>query len=153
MEFIIREATKKDLPLMAVLFRDAFRAAPWCDHWTLETAQRRLGTYLDHPRAFSLSLWEGDTLLGFLLGEIEQYDQLEQFLLREIAVSPARRGQGIGKLLYETAENRLKQEGIQKVELVTLSAEKTRGFYEALGFHVERDMIIMKKRLSKEEEV
>ena len=41
----------------------------------------------------------------------------------------------------------------EEVELVTLSAEKTRGFYEALGFHVERDMIIMEKRLSKEEEV
>jgi UDP-N-acetylmuramate: L-alanyl-gamma-D-glutamyl-meso-diaminopimelate ligase len=53
-------------------------------------------------------------------------------LLRMLAVTPERRGEGLGYLLVEAATNRARAEGVQRLYLVTDSAQ---GYFgEKLGF-------------------
>jgi UDP-N-acetylmuramate: L-alanyl-gamma-D-glutamyl-meso-diaminopimelate ligase len=53
-------------------------------------------------------------------------------LLRMLAVTPERRGEGLGYLLVETAANKARQEGVRRLYLVTHGAQ---GFFgEKLGF-------------------
>ena len=53
-------------------------------------------------------------------------------LLRMLAVAPERRGEGLGYMLVETATNKARSEGVQRLYLVTDGAQ---GFFgEKLGF-------------------
>jgi UDP-N-acetylmuramate: L-alanyl-gamma-D-glutamyl-meso-diaminopimelate ligase len=57
---------------------------------------------------------------------------LDVALLRMLAVTPERRGEGLGYLLVETGTNKARSEGVQRLYLVTDGAQ---GFFgEKLGF-------------------
>ena len=69
---------------------------------------------------------------------LELYD--ESAVLRSLAVSPDRRGQGLGWLLADAAIARARQRGVRRVYLLTESASDF--FAEKLGFkQVERSQV------------
>ena len=65
-----------------------------------------------------------------------------------LASDPARRRQGIGRILVEAAQDYLREAGVAKVQLMIRETnERVRDFYEYLGFeHTPR--IVMAKWLS-----
>lgn len=67
--------------------------------------------------------------------------------LHVLAVRPERHRQGIGRALIRQVEERLRAEGIEYLQVKTLSASaadegylRTLAFYEALGFRVLEEM-------------
>lgn len=62
-------------------------------------------------------------------------------LLRSLVVSPALRGGGLGKRLVEFVEQRAREQGVEELYLLTVSA---RGFFLKLGY-VEVDRILAPK--------
>lgn len=64
-----------------------------------------------------------------------------------VAVSPDRRGEGLGKAIMDHAEAWLKSQGAAKVNLMIRSGNPVKGFYEAAGYEVE-DRIVMAKWLT-----
>ncbi|MEN8194955.1 MAG: GNAT family acetyltransferase [Pseudomonadota bacterium] len=64
-----------------------------------------------------------------------------------VAVSPDRRGEGLGKAIMDHAENWLKAQGASKVNLMIRSGNPVQAFYEAAGYEVE-DRVVMAKWLT-----
>ncbi len=55
--------------------------------------------------------------------------------LEELYVAPAKRGQGMGRALLDTAMEQAREEGATRMELGTSEEDvAARGLYEALGF-------------------
>lgn len=100
---------------------------------------------------------EGDDLAGFLCGFLSQTDETEAYI-HFMGVSPERRGEGIGRMLYEHFFGEVRAHGRTTVRCVTSPAnQESVAFHEALGFVVDRvaedydgpgeDRVLLLKRL------
>ena len=121
---VIRPARAEDLDRIAVLEEAAFE-----DSWPREL----LSYELTHSRTFFLVASRGDeaTLPGYVLFH---YIAGEAELLR-LAVEPAERRQGLGRLLVERGLERLRQENIQACFLeVRKDNEAAIQLYRGMGF-------------------
>ncbi len=76
-----------------------------------------------------LAAVDGDCLVGLLRAVGDGYSII---FIQDILVLPAYQRQGIGRNLLEQAISHFP--GIYQLHLLTDNAEKTRSFYEALGF-------------------
>jgi GNAT superfamily N-acetyltransferase len=65
-----------------------------------------------------------------------------------VAVSPDRRGEGLGKTIMAHAEAWLKTRGVIKVNLMIRGGNPVQAFYEATGYETE-DRVVMAKWLAK----
>jgi GNAT superfamily N-acetyltransferase len=64
-----------------------------------------------------------------------------------VAVSPDRRGEGLGKTIMDHAENWLKAQGVTKANLMIRAGNPVQAFYEVAGYAVE-DRVVMAKWLT-----
>ena len=80
---------------------------------------------------------EGD-LVGFLCGFLSQTSDDEAYI-HFVGVTPDKRGEGLGRALYERFFDEARSHGRSVVRCVTSPGNKDSvGFHEALGFDVER---------------
>ena len=97
-------------------------------------------------------------LAGFVIGFLSQTDPQEAYI-HFVGVSPARRGEGIGRTLYERFFEEARGQGRSLVRCVTSPANRDSvAFHEALGFEVDRvaedydgpgeDRVLLLKRLA-----
>lgn len=96
----------------------------------------------------SFVVYSNNKLVGFILGLINQTDQNQGYVY-SIGVAVDYRGQGIGKLLVETFQERVKSLGVDTVYLTTTSEnQRALAFYEYMGFsHPEQFLKFGQKRL------
>lgn len=81
---------------------------------------------------------ETGDLVGFVCGFLSQTDPSEAYI-HFVGVSPDRRGEGIGRRLYERFFEEVREAGRAVVRCVTSPAnEGSVAFHEALGFEVDR---------------
>lgn len=81
---------------------------------------------------------EDGQLAGFLIGFLSQTDPDEAYI-HFVGVDPERRGEGIGRALYERFFAEARSHGRTVVRCVTSPVnEASVSFHEALGFEVER---------------
>lgn len=144
-----KEITKEMLQELSMLFIKAFNAPPWNDQWTVETASKRLLDFINTPGFYGLAEYEDKTLVGMILGRSEQYYNGVSFQILEFCVDNTKQGRGIGKNLLNTMLNKLKEQDVQTVFLLTLRGQSTEGFYEKNGFKTDEAMIMMTKQLDK----
>ncbi|MEA2600200.1 MAG: [ribosomal protein S18]-alanine N-acetyltransferase [Acidobacteriota bacterium] len=124
----IRPAQAADLERMAVLEDAAFE-----DSWPREL----LDYELTHPRAFLLvaSHDDGDDSDGPLAGYVLFHRVAGEAELLRLAVEPAERRRGIGRLLVEAGLERLRRENVQVCFLeVRMNNEPAIQLYKSLGF-------------------
>lgn len=132
---------------LSLLFIKAFNAPPWNDQWTIETASKRLLDFINTPGFYGLAEYEGDTVVGMILGRSEQYYNGVSFQILEFCVDSSRQGQGIGKGLLHAMIAKLKEKDITNVFLLTLRGESTEGFYARNGFQIDESMLRMNMKL------
>ncbi|MFQ6045634.1 MAG: arsenic resistance N-acetyltransferase ArsN2 [Gemmatimonadales bacterium] len=118
-EISIEPAREGDREAVLALLGDAgLPADGLSDHWSTVLVARSAGTVLG-------------------CAAVELYE--DGALLRSVAVSPARRGEGVGLALSHAALELAREKGARDVYLLTESAE---GFFPRLGFRgVERDQV------------
>ena len=101
---------------------------------------------------------EDGQLAAFLIGFLSQTDPEEAYV-HFVGIAPARRGEGLGRMLYEHFFADAAAHGRTVVRCVTSPAnEDSVAFHEALGFGVERvakdydgpgeDRVLFVKRLA-----
>lgn len=101
---------------------------------------------------------DGDDLVGFLCGFLSQTVADEAYI-HFMGVEPDRRGEGLGRALYERFFDEVRAHGRTSVRCVTSpSNDDSVSFHEALGFVVEKvvedydgpgeDRILLLKRLA-----
>lgn len=144
---IFKEMTDEALMEAASLFARAFNNPPWNDRWTEEKAFHRLSAMLHAEQAFGLCMYDRNRLCGIALGHIEEYYDGKEFLLKEFAVDNDLRGKGWGTMMMEELQKRLKKQDVERIVLITLSDERTIGFYRHQGFEIDATAVIMKTTL------
>lgn len=92
----------------------------------------------DTTRMETIVAVEDGAIVGFLTVRRHGPSSAE---IHAIAVQPDRHGRGVGRRMVEAAETRLRTEGAEYFQVKTLGPsrpnrhyERTRGFYERLGF-------------------
>ena len=91
-----------------------------------------------HFEGTSFVAEEGEELAGFVCGFLSQTDDTEAYI-HFMGVSPERRGEGIGRMLYEHFFQEVGNHGRTTVHCVTSPTnEDSVSFHEALGFEVDR---------------
>ncbi|HFR3814625.1 TPA: GNAT family N-acetyltransferase [Streptococcus suis] len=97
--------------------------------WTGYTSRpEMLEKALEHS-LLVLAAFDGDRLVGLLRAVGDGYSII---FIQDILVLPAYQRQGIGRNLLEQAVTHFP--GIYQLHLLTDNTEKTRSFYEELGF-------------------
>lgn len=141
----IRVMDREDIPRCAQLFCSAFNAEPWNDHWTDETATRRLTQFLDTPTSYGLVMEEDGVPIAFILGQREQYYDGPRFYIQEFCC--ARRGGGYGSGLLAELERRMKDEGVVRLYLMTIHGDATEGYYRKRAYTTDSETIWMYKKI------
>ena len=92
---------------------------------------------------------EGGRIVGFIMHTTVD-DKAD---IKWIGVEPGSQRKGIGSELYAVVEDELRRAGVREVRVETVSElteyepyERTRAFYEKMGFHVEK----VKKTISED---
>jgi ribosomal protein S18 acetylase RimI-like enzyme len=110
-----------------------------------------------HFEGTSFVAEEEDTLAGFLCGFFSQTEATEAYI-HFIGVAPERRGEGIGRSLYQHFFGEAGANGREVVRCVTSPANRDSiAFHEAMGFEIDRvardydgpgeDRVLLVKRL------
>lgn len=142
-----REFLVEDIPAVTELYVASFNASPWNDRWTAATAGKRLEQMLRRESAYGLLAYDEAGICGLVVGDEEQFYDEVQFQIREFCVDNSRRGQGLGTMIYQELERRLKTRGIGSIVLYTLHHPSAAGFYQRLGFAVQEEIAFMSKKL------
>lgn len=141
--------TNHDLDEASVLFADSFSQPPWNENWEIDSAKERLRRFINNTKPFGLTCRAGKTnqaeMIGFVLGEVEQWNGSELYYLKEMCVAIAWQNQGVGTALYRDLQSRLSKMEIDKIYLLTQRQSKAQRFYSKLGFEESRHNLIMMK--------
>ena len=86
-----------------------------------------------------VSAWDGTNLVGF--GRANS-DGLYRAVLWDVVVAGDRQSQGVGRLVLEALLN---DPWLQKVRKIYLMTTNSSGFYERLGFRIEKEQQLLIK--------
>lgn len=128
---------------MTLSFVRTFNSAPWHDHWTEQTASKRLQDLKNMPNFEGMTAYAGERLCGAILGRGEQYDDGMYFQIIEFWTIPPMQGSGLGSRLLAEFMAHLKEKSYRKVFLLTMKGERTEGFYQKHGFSTAEGMCLM----------
>jgi ribosomal protein S18 acetylase RimI-like enzyme len=127
----------RDLESVLTLWKNSFpqiRMSPSDD-------PKEIRKKLERDADLFLIAEEDDQLIGAVMGGFDG----RRGLIYHLAVEPSRRREGVGRILMERIEDRLRDKGCLKYYLlVTKVNQETIGLYEGLGCEV-MDLFIMGK--------
>lgn len=133
----VRQIDRVDIDSCAGLFSDVFNERPWNESWSRNEALERL-THIYESKGFLGFVAESEnTVVGFVLGNIEPYTGGGAFYLREICVKTNEQGKGIGKRLVSNLHSELLSKNVSRSYLITRLNSQSAAFYIANGYILE----------------
>lgn len=103
--------------------------------WTEETAGKRIHQVLSMEDSYSVIMKnDGGETVGFAMGYFKQYDDIVGYTLEEIIISSENQGKGLGSILLQETEKRVKEKGASCIELQAVSDEIHEGYYGKAGY-------------------
>lgn len=130
----ISEMKLNDIDCVLQLYIDYYNNYEECC-WTEETARKRIHQVLSVEDSYSLIMKSDEgKAIGFAMGFFKQYDDIVGYTLEEIIISAENRNKGLGSILLEELENRVKEKGASCVELQAVSDEMHERYYGKAGY-------------------
>lgn len=101
--------------------------------------QMWLGRELQRKEAVILAAWEGDTLVGYTYGSVEDRDWNRLLdahgAIHDVFVAEAARKRGVGRKLVESIVAEFERRGFKRVVLSTMvTNDKAQKLFQACGF-------------------
>lgn len=90
---------------------------------------------------------EKKAILGFVVGNCEQWENTLRFELKTICVRPDKQAQGIGTNLLHQLVDTLLTFHVSSVYLLTLKEGLAEAFYTKNGFHKSHRVVFMSNQL------
>lgn len=145
-QMTLKQITADMLDELTDLFLDVFNAPPWNDTWQRDQARTRLRDIMKRPKFFGIAQYDGDRMVGMVMGHGEQSDDGVHFQILELCTANDRKGEGIGSNLLDELTDFLDRQGITAVYLLTMRGEGTEEFYSRHGFRTVEKMCVMSRR-------
>lgn len=117
------------------------------DEWTIETTKTRLSQMVNRQDYFGLKVIVDEKIVGFALGNFEQFFDGKVFHLIEIFIDYNYQNKGYGKILMQELEKQVKEEGAFRLTLEAINDEKRNNFYNSIGYKNCDNIIIKCKNL------
>lgn len=143
----IRNVVLDDLDAIAAVFVESFNAPPWNDGWSFAAARERLASILEARHFRGVVAISGGSMVGLLLGQKERWVDAFHFNLQEMCVLPSHQRAGVGGALLRALTEQLREEGTEKIYLITGPDSGAAAFYSARGYQVSRGRIVMASSL------
>jgi len=145
---MVREYRNDDMNAAIELYMDCFLNPPFHYDWLRRDSIRRYFEDMERTPGFKGFVFELDgTIAGILLGALQDYFACPTYDIKELIVSRASRGHGVGKSLLAGAEDALAKEGIGLVSLATADYLDAFEFYKKNGYAVSDNTVWMGKTL------
>ena len=135
---VIRQYNERDREQVIELWKICNLTRPWNDpNKDLDRKKRT-------REELFIVLEYDDKIIGTVMGGYDGHRGVMNYL----AVSPKFRGNGFGKMLVAEAENKLRQLGCPKVNLLVRSDNvEVSHFYESMDYKKQDDVSVFGKRL------
>jgi GNAT superfamily N-acetyltransferase len=143
--------TPDNLDQCVELFATVFNSEPWNDKWNFETAKKRLLGIYNTPNFIGFTYLFDSELLGFVVGNCEQWYNGEIYYLKEMCVSTDMQGRQIGTKLINFLRYELVKKGIERAYLITLEGGQAEHFYAKNGYRKSLNSILMSCQLNDRE--
>ena len=141
-----RKFQESDLDECVDLFVSTFAQAPWNETWDRRIVRERLDQIIKTPHSFGV-VTGASRITGFALGFSEPWHEGSHFYLKEMCVDHAHQRQGLGTALMSFLSEELREQGSQRIYLLTARGDMSESFYSKFGFYTSPKMILMAMRL------
>ncbi len=141
------ELAAEDLEECAAVFVEAFASPPWGQNWSLSSALERLKSLYGNESSIGCKATAHERICGFVIGEVEQWNSSQLFMIKELCVAVSQQRRGIGRQVIEMLLNELPP-NVEKVYLLTDREGPAKLFYESLGFSTNENAVVMGKVLN-----
>ncbi|MED4030234.1 GNAT family N-acetyltransferase [Priestia megaterium] len=142
----VRLLSEKDLEEAANIFASVFRDMPWNEPWSYKTSYKRLLDISLTPGYIGVGYFDFSNggLLGFLMGNEEQWADTKSFYINEICVLNNIQHSGIGTSLLEYLKHILESRSVHEAYLSTEKGNaKPELFFKRNGFSTNESRILM----------
>jgi aminoglycoside 6'-N-acetyltransferase I len=122
----VRLLRDKELEEAAIIYTNVFSGSPWNEPWSRNTAYARLYDISKIPGYIGIGYFhsENNKLIGFIVGNEEQWANYKTFYLNEICVLTSIQQTGVGTSLLTFLKELLVQ---RKVKEAYVSTERGQG--------------------------
>ncbi len=138
----VRLLTDEDLKEAAIIYTNVFSTRPW----SINTAYARLYDISKTPGYIGIGFFhsENNKLIGFIVGNEEQWANYKTFYVNEICVLSKTQQTGIGTSLLSFLNELLIQKEVKEVYVSTERGQgKPERFFEKNGFVTHESRILM----------
>ena len=115
--------------------------------WTYEKAYKRIHQVMTIEDSESFVQYENGALTGFVMGYYKEFDDLKAYFLEEIVVF-SDHNKGYGTAFMTELENRVRANGAEHIELISVNDEHHMHFYKKLGYYSATNLTMMGKHFS-----
>ncbi|MBU2612211.1 MAG: GNAT family N-acetyltransferase [Nanoarchaeota archaeon] len=146
MKVELREAKRRNFRKIAQIYADEFSKPPYNEPWTLKKA-------IDKIKVFSkyCEIWEivyGKELVGFIVVNPNQFFPGVIAFGEEIAIKKEFQNKGIGTVIFKKIFQIYKKRGFKWFMGIALIKAKALKLYTELGFNIEKEEVIISKKLN-----
>lgn len=113
--------------------------------WTYEKAYQRIHQVMTIEGSSCCLQYDGQTLVGFLMGFFKEYDDLTAYCIEEIVIFQGCQNKGYGTLLMEKVQSDALAAGASHLELTSINDAHHMHFYEKLDFYKAGNTVTMAK--------
>lgn len=144
----LREFRPNDLEPCVSAFIQVFSQPPWGDRWPSdERAKQYLSDLTGIPGFRGFLAVQDAEIVAFCLGHRRRWWQGDEYYVNEMGVLPTVQRSGVGSKLIAFTEERLRQDGIQYVALLTERDIPAERFWRKQGYGQDHQTIFMFKYL------
>ncbi len=141
-----RIMTEADIHRVIPLYLDHYNTYE-DGQWTTQTVYKRIHQIWSHEDALCLIAEDGEQILGFAMGHMEQYDDLVAYDLIEIVIAHELQNQGFGTAFMSELERRAKEMGAAMIQLSAVNDSMHEHFYGKLGYCTCQNLMLKSKFL------
>ncbi len=142
----VRLLTDEELEEAAIIYTNVFSGSPWNEPWSINTAYARLYDISKTPGYIGIGYFhsENNKLIGFIVGNEEQWANYKTFYVNEICVLSSTQQTGIGTSLLSFLNELLIQKEVKEVYVSTERGQgKPERFFKKNGFVTHESRILM----------
>lgn len=113
--------------------------------WTKETARKRIHQVVTTEDSYGLIMYDGEIVIGFVMGYFKQYDDIKSYVLEEILIATDYQNKGYGSSLLKELETRVMKKEASCIELQAVADDLHEHYYGKAGYRNAKNFVMKVK--------